>query len=429
MKSNSTRKQILQTGLLLLLCHLAICANGQTKDPLQEQLQRMSKEKSPERNVATMNELLAAYKLDPVKNMEDIDVMKGTIALSFLRAKRYPQFEQYINLISNKFNQTSYLNMAADQLIEQKTALVYAEKLAKRTLDLYNAYKDDTAARPAYFPLEDWNRFMQMANGPYCDTYATALLANKKYQKALLYQEKALGNKDLADAYLPAVERYALLLELNNQSDKAYRILLQLAKTGKASANMNAQLRKLYFRKNGAKAVDSFFVRLNEMAFQELKNNLSKTMLHSEAPAFSLLDLEGNKVSLADFKGKIVVLDFWATWCAPCKASFPAMQKLVEKHPDVVFLFIATNESEGGVTARIKGFIHENKYPFRVLIDQPLANQSKTFQVVAAYKPNGIPAKVVIDKNGMQRFLSVGFSSETELLNEMEAMITLTSEQ
>lgn len=419
----------IKTLLILALFYIVLSASAQTADLLNQQIQQMQKEKSPEKNRATMNRLIKSYKLDPVKNAEDIDLMKGTIALSFLYAKRYPQFEKYIKLIVNKFNQTSYLNMAADWLTEQKAAPAYAEKLAKQTLDLYYAYKDNPKARPNSFPLEDWNRFMQMANSPYCDTYAAALFANKKYKEALLYQEKALGSKKLAAAYLPSVARYALLLELNNQAPKAYDLLLELAKIGKTSANMNTQLKRLYVKKNGSKDVDLFFAQINGHILQEIKAELKKKMLDFTAPAFSLLDLEGKKVSLADFKGKIVVLDFWATWCTPCKASFPTMQKLVELHPEIVFLFIATNETEANPSARVKAYIHENKYPFRVLLDEPLANVPKTYQVVSAYKPKGIPAKVVIDKNGVQRFLSVGFTSETELLNEMEAMIALAKEQ
>jgi thiol-disulfide isomerase/thioredoxin len=74
---------------------------------------------------------------------------------------------------------------------------------------------------------------------------------------------------------------------------------------------------------------------------------LAKELISQPAPAFSLVDLEGNKVSLAELKGKVVILDFWATWCAPCKKSFPAMQKALDKYkadPNVRFLFIDTWE-------------------------------------------------------------------------------------
>lgn len=430
MKYKSTNMKTVKILLILALCYMALCAHAQKDNSFQTQIQQMLKEKNPEKNVIQMNKIIKTYHLNSVKNAEDLDVMKGTIALSFLNSRQYPAFEKYIGMISNPFNQTSYLNLAADQLIQQKINLNYAEKLAKRTLDQYYSYKDNPKAKPANFPLEDWNRFMKMANSPYCDTYASALFANKKYKEALPYQEQALAGRNITRAYLPSVQRYAQLLEQNNRSEKAYNLLLEMAKTGKANADMKAQLKRLYIEKNGNTAdVETFFARIDNDILLERKKSLQQQLLNQPAPDFSLFDLNGKKISLADLKGKVVVLDFWATWCAPCKASFPAMQKLVEQHPEVVFLFIATNESEGNALARVKAYIHDNNYPFQVLMDVPSANNPKVFQVVSAYKPQGIPAKVVIDKQGIQRFLSVGFSSEAELMNEMEAMIAIAKEQ
>lgn len=63
------------------------------------------------------------------------------------------------------------------------------------------------------------------------------------------------------------------------------------------------------------------------------------------------------------------------------------------------------------------------------LMDEPLKDNPQMFEALSAYKPNGIPAKVIIDPNGKQRFLATGFSSDTELINEINAMIQLVREQ
>jgi thiol-disulfide isomerase/thioredoxin len=148
-------------------------------------------------------------------------------------------------------------------------------------------------------------------------------------------------------------------------------------------------------------------------------------MLNETAPAFSLKDIEGKQVSLSDYKGKIVILDLWATWCVPCIASFPAMQKQMEKHPDVIFLFIAVNEKADGVQERVKTFINKYKYPFLVLIDEPIKEAPGKFVITSSYKPTGIPAKYFIDRNGKLRFKSKGFNTDSELINEMDAVITI----
>ena len=129
------------------------------------------------------------------------------------------------------------------------------------------------------------------------------------------------------------------------------------------------------------------------------------------APDFRLQDLEGNWVSLADLKGKVVVLDFWATWCAPCIKSFPAMQMAVDKYkddPDVRFLFINTWEQKENPTDFVQQFLKKRGFDFTVLMDNkdPV---SKRNPVVESYGVNGIPAKFIIDVNGNIRHKLTGF--------------------
>ena len=148
-------------------------------------------------------------------------------------------------------------------------------------------------------------------------------------------------------------------------------------------------------------------------------------MLNETAPGFSLKDISGKKVNLSDYAGRIVVLDLWATWCVPCIASFPAMEVMVEKHPEVTFLFIAVEEKEKDRLARVKGFMEKNKYPFTVLLDEPVEPNSSKYRIMSAYRPDGIPAKYVIDRNGKLRFSTSGFDTDAELINELEAMFSI----
>jgi thiol-disulfide isomerase/thioredoxin len=225
------------------------------------------------------------------------------------------------------------------------------------------------------------------------------------------------------------VERYATLLKLNGQEEKAYSLLLQMAKTGKSTAGMNSLLKELYTKNNkDATGFQTFFDSLQANVVVSLKEVYRKKMQDIEAPGFTLKDTDGKTVSLADFKGKTVVIDFWATWCMPCKASFPSMQKIMKKHPEVVFLYIATQEKQKDALDRVKSFITKNQYPFHVLMDELLENNVREFKALSAYKPEGIPAKVIIDPKGRQRFLTIGFTSDTQLMNEMEAMLQLVND-
>ena len=154
---------------------------------------------------------------------------------------------------------------------------------------------------------------------------------------------------------------------------------------------------------------------------------MSKSMISKPAPDFVLRDLNGKTVSLSSLKGKLVVLDFWATWCVPCKKSFPAMLRAQKKFPNVRFLFIDTWE-HGDAIAAVKSYIKESKYPFEILMDlrDP---QTGDCDVVKRYEVTGIPTKFIIDKEGNIRFKVTGMKDgEDAAVDEISAMIELAAQ-
>lgn len=424
------KKKTISTLLLSMFFGLSWNAKAQTSQTMQSRIQLMSKETNPEKNVVSLHSIIRDYKLDSVKNAEDIDMLKGQVAISFLKVAEFPKFETYIALISNKFNQTSYLNLATAELLAAKVNMDYAQVLAQRTVELYDAYKDDPLARPDNFPLDDWKRFMRMAAYPYYETYATILHANGDDKTALLFEEKALKDIDMEEATSSSIALYTTLLASQRQEDKAYEILLKMARVGKSNLDMSRQFRNLCINRMGSERASILLDSIQRNISNTYKIEVAKKMMANlEAPNFSLSDLHGNRVTLAGLKGKIVVLDFWATWCNPCIASMPAMEKISKAHPEVVFLFVATREEGNGAAERVRSYIKQHKFPGNVLMDQPLDQHPKVFQVASAYKVDGIPAKMVIDAKGKLRFSTKGYSSDTELINELEAMITIAGAQ
>lgn len=147
------------------------------------------------------------------------------------------------------------------------------------------------------------------------------------------------------------------------------------------------------------------------------------------APQFALFDLDSNMVKLEDYKGKIVVVDFWATWCIPCIRSFPAMKTVQEKYkddPKVKFLFIHTMNRIDSATAMVRHFMEKNQYPFHVLMDpaDPLTRQSPVFK---SFHLMGLPTKVVIDPKGVIRYKTSGWQTDSNkrdtVADELSAMI------
>jgi thiol-disulfide isomerase/thioredoxin len=152
------------------------------------------------------------------------------------------------------------------------------------------------------------------------------------------------------------------------------------------------------------------------------QTELQAQMTNDPAPEFSLYDTDGKLVTLKSLKGKVIVLDFWATWCVPCLASFPAMQHVEDEYKtdkEVVFLYINTRERNKDIQSWISDFQKEHAYSFRMLLD-------KESKVAASFKATGLPTKVIIDKNGSIRFTATAYSGYSALIHELPAMIELT---
>lgn len=109
------------------------------------------------------------------------------------------------------------------------------------------------------------------------------------------------------------------------------------------------------------------------------------------APDFKLKDLKGNEVSLSDYKGKKVFLNFWASWCPPCKAEMPDLEKLYQETKDSDLVILAVNLGEERATA--SKFVRDNKLNFTILIDD-------TNFVSMKYNVASIPTSYFIDKEG-----------------------------
>ena len=119
------------------------------------------------------------------------------------------------------------------------------------------------------------------------------------------------------------------------------------------------------------------------------------------APDFRLSDLNGNQVSLAQFRGKVVILDFWATWCGPCRLSMPVMERIQHQYTDKLALLAINLEEE---KEDVRGYVQSHGITSIVLLDQ----DGKTGQV---YGTESIPMQVLIDRDGVVRDIQVGYSS------------------
>lgn len=118
---------------------------------------------------------------------------------------------------------------------------------------------------------------------------------------------------------------------------------------------------------------------------------INPNVIKTKAIDFKLKDLKGSELSLSDLKGKKVFLNFWATWCPPCKAEMPEIEKLYEETKDSDFVIVTVEIGEPLST--VKSFIDSNKYSFKVLLDSDQSIASK-------YNIASIPTSYFIDADG-----------------------------
>ena len=127
------------------------------------------------------------------------------------------------------------------------------------------------------------------------------------------------------------------------------------------------------------------------------------------ADEFHLVDLEGTTHSLSQYRGKVVLVNFWATWCKPCTTEMPAMQTTYDKLRDKGFVVLAVNELEDDV--KVRDHIKQYGHTFSVLMDRDnkVANQFGVF---------GLPVSVFIDEKGVvQEYIKGGLLTEQKILD------------
>ncbi|MFE5428785.1 TlpA disulfide reductase family protein [Peribacillus simplex] len=133
----------------------------------------------------------------------------------------------------------------------------------------------------------------------------------------------------------------------------------------------------------------------NEPKGNEEKDALGGLEIGAKAPDFSLKTLDGKQVELSDYKGKKVMLNFWATWCPPCKKEMPDMEKYAQQAGDDVVVLAVNIDPENDVQA----FVEDNGITFTI----PLDSQSAKNPVNERYKILSIPTTYFIDKEGIIR--------------------------
>lgn len=155
--------------------------------------------------------------------------------------------------------------------------------------------------------------------------------------------------------------------------------------------------------------VGAYYLISNNGYVSEIDRQISKETESTTATEFTLKDLDGNNISLSEYKGKKIFINIWATWCGPCKKEMPYIDEIYKEYPEIQILMVNSLESKESV----QEYIDTYGYSFKVLLDLEEV-------VTKAYKAYAYPTSILINEDGniIKRFS--GTMTKSQLLKFMQ---------
>lgn len=151
-------------------------------------------------------------------------------------------------------------------------------------------------------------------------------------------------------------------------------------------------------------SVDGFPV----LTVQGIDNSDARPEVGYPAPAFAFHLADGSTVDLRDYRGRPVILNFWATWCPPCRQEMPDLVRLYEAHKDEGLVILEINEAES--ESAVRAFAQELSLPMPILLDS-------RGEVLDVYKSQSLPTSIFIDRQGVIRVRWLGYMN-ADLMEE-----------
>jgi thiol-disulfide isomerase/thioredoxin len=354
--------------------------------------------------LAALRKYLVDYPRSTFNPIAKVQIFKALVATGASEKEYLPIAEEGLNQFPNLPQKARLLYEVAYVLADQGKGLDQAAKYIDQAIKFFPVNTDPEQLAT----LQDLQGWIEFKRG----NLAEAI-------KMLEVAKKAAGNAS-------TFEHLAQAYEKAGQFDKAIDAYLSaVALSGDAVLQQRRYeaLKTAFIKKNGSDA--GLERSLDDRKFELLKERaLVKARYEAAAPAWELKNLKGEAARSADFRGHVLVLDWWGSWCPPCREELPHFQKLYETYKDKGVIFIGINFEQPGPSEDakkdiVRKFLAEKSFTFPVLLDFEM-------EVGQKFDIEGFPTVFIIDGNGQIRYRNVGFTADVADMMEIQIKSELT---
>ncbi|QJB36989.1 TlpA family protein disulfide reductase [Chitinophaga oryzae] len=357
------------------------------------------------------NELRSKYPADPAKPAS-YGEYRAQLAVDWLRKGNIDKYHFYKNT-NPKFTsiQLFELSNLLESWVDDDQHIEWVQQISEQVLgEIALKRHDDNFDRQEI--LLEVNALANAKLG----NLAIAMENIKKSDKNAMFRKMPYFRNSNAN-YL---NRLSLILMAAGQHQQAFDTLSNAVRTAVSTPKTITSLKLAYQKVKGSTAgMDKFISSLQEEAYQKIAKEVAEAWMADTKPVpdVSLTDLNGKTIKLTDYKGKIVVIDFWSTACKPCVAAFPAFERVIDLYGEGPFQLFVINEGESPEI--VKPFMEKKGYKLDVLFDQ----DETIFKALGAL---GTPQKFIIDAKGNITQTGIGYAgSDDKEFYKLKAMVEL----
>ncbi|MBB6236841.1 peroxiredoxin [Pedobacter sp. AK013] len=407
MKINNLKKCIATLGLGLII---SFGAQAQQPNPLAEKYDEFTLIGKVQHQEKFYKDLTKKIP-ETEKNRKLYDRIRGAIAVGWLHEENLDKFKQYDKYVKDGLSLYELTNIF-EKWLDEKKHLEWVDVISKQYIkDIEKGLRKDDFEH-AHELLLEISATVDCINGDNSSALAKI--------KEALKDAKMRNMNYFKDSKPNFISRYAFILDANGQTQKAIDTLTVAVKDAESNPKLLATLKTIYAKVNGEDNAAKYVASLQDEAYQHYYKELEGKWdpVGKPAPNVAITKLNGEPFKVSDYKGKILVVDFWSTTCTPCKACFPAFERVVADYKDEPFQLFVAGIAEDKETQQ--QYVDKSKLTLDVLRDPEMA----LFKAIGA---KGTPHKFIIDPKGIIRMEGIGYAGSTDReYYEVKAMVEIT---